>query len=255
MRDEGEVKQLQEMARLGARRCPRCQFIIVKDGGCDFVHCGQCHSDFQWSHAERVVAPVEAFVPAPPTNATHADPTPGAHSTFQGWAQLREAQQQHIIRNNISDVPFDIGRTDSSETDQGVFFYDILLGVWATEPCELDRLAAEAAGKRRIHVPDRDRDELLAFIEVDREHVGGTELRQAIDEASFRGVFAIPLATPELEEGDVEERVWGPEVGGEEWGMDPEGGEEWDTVHEEDDDDQMPAAEVERILRLLFEWP
>jgi hypothetical protein len=59
--------------------------MIVKDGGCDHVHCEQCHADFHWPQAEAVVAPVETFVPA------------ASATTFQGWARLREAQQNYIV--------------------------------------------------------------------------------------------------------------------------------------------------------------
>lgn len=55
LRDEVEVETLAEMAKVGARRCPCCQFIIVRDGGCDHMICESCSFEFSWTKAKRVV--------------------------------------------------------------------------------------------------------------------------------------------------------------------------------------------------------
>lgn len=60
LRDEAEVQPLAEMTKIGARRCPCCQSIIIKDGGCDHMVCESCDSGFSWMMAERVV-PVGGF--------------------------------------------------------------------------------------------------------------------------------------------------------------------------------------------------
>ncbi|KAJ4334824.1 hypothetical protein N0V95_009067 [Ascochyta clinopodiicola] len=181
VRDKDEEKQLREMARLGARRCPRCQFVIIKDGGCDHVFCEQCHFDFTWPKAEIVTAPVETYVPA----ASHA-----SGSTFRGWAQLRQAQEDHINRNRIDDTPFNISDSDSNRShtqpDNGIFYYDIDIAAWSPQVCELEAIAGREAGKRFIRHPSLDRDGLWAFIEVDREHEGGVDLFEALTLESQR---------------------------------------------------------------------
>ena len=178
IRDEDEVKQLHGMARLGARRCPRCQFIIIKDGGCDHVFCEQCHFDFNWPQAERVVAPVETFVPAILPAATTNTPAP----TFRGWGQLRQVQEEYITRNNINDTPFNIGTAHTTHLESSIFYYDLTDGSWLHEACELGAIAARAAGKRFIRDPSHDRDYQWAFREVDHDHEGGVELQEALDE-------------------------------------------------------------------------
>ncbi|KAJ4321796.1 hypothetical protein N0V94_002763 [Neodidymelliopsis sp. IMI 364377] len=170
VQDEGEVKLLREMAKLHARRCPRCQYMIVKDGGCDHVHCEQCHTDFYWPQAEVVVAPVETFVPA------------ASATTFQGWARLREAQQNYIVQNNISDQPFNIGTTESPQQDEGLFFFNPDFNFFNPERCELDAIAARTAGKRLIRAPKHDHGGVWAFVEIGPEHFGGFELGAAIEE-------------------------------------------------------------------------
>jgi hypothetical protein len=55
MRDETEVQTLADMAKVGAKRCPCCQSLIIKDGGCDHMLCEACGSNFSWMMAERVV--------------------------------------------------------------------------------------------------------------------------------------------------------------------------------------------------------
>lgn len=45
------------MAQVGARRCPSCHFITVKDGGCPLMMCEMCRVQYLWHDAEKVVAP------------------------------------------------------------------------------------------------------------------------------------------------------------------------------------------------------
>jgi hypothetical protein len=45
------------MAAQGARRCPSCHCITVKDGGCEHMTCNQCSHDYIWQEAERFKAP------------------------------------------------------------------------------------------------------------------------------------------------------------------------------------------------------
>jgi hypothetical protein len=171
IRDKDEVRQLHEMARLGARHCPRCQFIIVKDGGCDHVHCAQCHFDFFFPKAERVVAPPPDYVPAPADSA--------AASSFKGWSKLRQAQQEHIDRNLLTDKPFDIGINDSQH-EEGVFYYDPETDLWTSDICELDEIAGRAAGRRYIRQESRDRDDLWAFVVVEGGQQGSISLHEAL---------------------------------------------------------------------------
>ncbi|KAF2876262.1 hypothetical protein BDV95DRAFT_602266 [Massariosphaeria phaeospora] len=52
---EEEQRTLEEMASAGAKRCPRCMLILVKQGGCDSMDCGGCGLQFFWPEAEAVV--------------------------------------------------------------------------------------------------------------------------------------------------------------------------------------------------------
>jgi len=52
-----ELALIADMARLGARRCPRCQFMITKDGGCSHMTCGECDHQFDWYRAVKVQPP------------------------------------------------------------------------------------------------------------------------------------------------------------------------------------------------------
>jgi hypothetical protein len=56
-----DVGTLEAMARWGARRCPRCRYVIVKDGGCSRMVCERCVSRFNWLDAEQV-RPLEKSV-------------------------------------------------------------------------------------------------------------------------------------------------------------------------------------------------
>lgn len=140
--DEGEATHLHEMARLGARRCPRCQFVIIKDGGCDHMFCEQCHLDFTWSLAEPVVAP----------SASHEL---SSDSSIQEWAHIHH--------------------------DPSIFFLDLRTNDWARGPCELEALATQQAGKRFIRQRSHDRKHLWAFIQVDGTHEDGASLPEILE--------------------------------------------------------------------------
>lgn len=51
---DDERTVIENLAKLGARRCPVCQFIIIKEGGCSHINCEQCRHDFDWRKAEKV---------------------------------------------------------------------------------------------------------------------------------------------------------------------------------------------------------
>jgi hypothetical protein len=48
---------LSDLEKVGARRCPRCQYVIIKEGGCTHMFCEQCYQEFDWRQAERVHLP------------------------------------------------------------------------------------------------------------------------------------------------------------------------------------------------------
>ncbi|KAF2652280.1 hypothetical protein K491DRAFT_760512 [Lophiostoma macrostomum CBS 122681] len=50
---------LRSMAELGAKRCPRCQWIILKEDGCNGIYCTKCHAWFDYATAEQVLPPGE----------------------------------------------------------------------------------------------------------------------------------------------------------------------------------------------------
>lgn len=75
--DEVEARILTDMAIRGARRCPFCQYLVVKDGGCDHMMRYRCNSSFNWSEAEKVV-PIEqdGVQEQPRTEQLQLTPTP-----------------------------------------------------------------------------------------------------------------------------------------------------------------------------------
>jgi hypothetical protein len=73
VRDQEEEDRLQQLTELGARRCPRCQFAIVKEGGCHIVECAHCTISFLWVEAEQVVSPTESRTAAQAVGVGGAD--------------------------------------------------------------------------------------------------------------------------------------------------------------------------------------
>ncbi|CAN9115454.1 unnamed protein product [Alternaria sp. RS040] len=48
---EEEKDTLKYMQKLDGKRCPNCQLVIEKDGGCDSMFCVGCHKYFNWASA------------------------------------------------------------------------------------------------------------------------------------------------------------------------------------------------------------
>ncbi|KAF2274482.1 uncharacterized protein EI97DRAFT_381355, partial [Westerdykella ornata] len=46
--EQEEAQSNTAMERMGAKNCPRCTATIIKNGGCDHMHCIQCSTDFCW---------------------------------------------------------------------------------------------------------------------------------------------------------------------------------------------------------------
>lgn len=44
---------LVDMAQAEARRCPCCQVVIVKVGGCEHMECEACGDEFDWEGGRR----------------------------------------------------------------------------------------------------------------------------------------------------------------------------------------------------------
>lgn len=63
LRDKNEVKQLDEMARLGARRDSRRKLAIVKESKCHHVHCEQRSFVFIFPGAEHVLTSPPDYIP------------------------------------------------------------------------------------------------------------------------------------------------------------------------------------------------
>lgn len=62
---EAEKTTLALMQEKDARRCPNCQLVIEKDGGCSSMQCGGCEKFFNWEEAASAVP--GARKPEPPT--------------------------------------------------------------------------------------------------------------------------------------------------------------------------------------------
>lgn len=50
-----EKKTLKLMQKKDGKRCPNCQLVIEKDGGCDSMFCSGCQKYFNWSQAASAV--------------------------------------------------------------------------------------------------------------------------------------------------------------------------------------------------------
>ncbi|OCL04970.1 hypothetical protein AOQ84DRAFT_356156 [Glonium stellatum] len=63
-----EKATLRMLSKKGAKRCPRCQMAIEKDGGCDSMYCMHCRRTFAWYSAEpvRSVGTKKAMPKPPP---------------------------------------------------------------------------------------------------------------------------------------------------------------------------------------------
>jgi hypothetical protein len=88
--DEEEVTLHEAMAKLGARRCPSCQYIIVKDGGCPHIFCEQCHHEFDWRRAERLQSLTQFAEP---------DSLEVSRKQFQALVQLME-DNHDLVRHD-----------------------------------------------------------------------------------------------------------------------------------------------------------
>ncbi|PSN74869.1 hypothetical protein BS50DRAFT_470166, partial [Corynespora cassiicola Philippines] len=58
--DQAVLKLVQ---KADARRCPNCQFVIEKDGGCDSMFCEKCHKYFNWATAASAVPGAKSALP------------------------------------------------------------------------------------------------------------------------------------------------------------------------------------------------
>jgi hypothetical protein len=88
LRDEEEVAHLEAMAQLGARRCPCCCWIIVKDGGCAHMLCERCLHDFDWRRAEKVRPPVESV-------ASRKEADPSQPNVAELWDKILALYELH----------------------------------------------------------------------------------------------------------------------------------------------------------------
>ncbi|USP80197.1 hypothetical protein yc1106_07471 [Curvularia clavata] len=51
-----EKHTLKIMQSKDAKRCPHCQMVVEKDGGCNSMFCGGCHKYFNWASAASAIA-------------------------------------------------------------------------------------------------------------------------------------------------------------------------------------------------------
>ena len=47
-REQGMIQQILTVKQIlrGTKQCPFCMMAIIKDGGCDHMHCKNCGKDF-----------------------------------------------------------------------------------------------------------------------------------------------------------------------------------------------------------------
>jgi hypothetical protein len=60
---DAEKETLELMQSKDGKRCPNCQLVIEKDGGCDSMHCSGCKKHFNWSTAASAVPGKKKAIP------------------------------------------------------------------------------------------------------------------------------------------------------------------------------------------------
>jgi hypothetical protein len=93
-----ERAALREMAAQGARRCPNCHCITVKDGGCEQMICNQCSHDYIWQEAERLKA---QRLKAPRLNVNVDDTS----ETIESFRTQYDLHSQEISLAEVADDP------------------------------------------------------------------------------------------------------------------------------------------------------
>lgn len=63
-----EKETLQLMQEKDGKRCPNCQLVIEKDGGCDSMYCMGCKKYFNWQAAASAVLGEKRALPMPHPN-------------------------------------------------------------------------------------------------------------------------------------------------------------------------------------------
>ncbi|KAF1986353.1 hypothetical protein K402DRAFT_377497 [Aulographum hederae CBS 113979] len=63
--DDVETELMKGLGADDARRCTRCQMIVVKVGGCDYIYCNNCKTVFDWKEAEPVTAVLDQLTRLP----------------------------------------------------------------------------------------------------------------------------------------------------------------------------------------------
>jgi hypothetical protein len=99
LRDEEEVAHLVAMAKLGARRCPSCCWIIVKDGGCTHMICERCYHEFDWRSAEKIRPPKDSVA-----KSEEADPSPPSPAQLLSAVILPELRLDEGRPGEVSTV-------------------------------------------------------------------------------------------------------------------------------------------------------
>ncbi|KAF9638057.1 hypothetical protein BFW01_g8954 [Lasiodiplodia theobromae] len=51
---EASRRTLRSLIEAGARRCPKCKYVVVKNGGCSRMQCNPCGATFSWKRAKLV---------------------------------------------------------------------------------------------------------------------------------------------------------------------------------------------------------
>jgi hypothetical protein len=154
---DSEKKLLTEMAALGARYCPRCHWITIKDGGCSSMNCRRCLQPYTWFDAEIVRAPISAAQvecvegmdlssedrAEEDTAAFRQHKTTNDGQIGTGEHALEDQDQQGIRREDDPGWNNDLwDLVEQGNDDWGDPHIDDVVDLWPIEmqriPCELD---------------------------------------------------------------------------------------------------------------------
>jgi hypothetical protein len=106
LHDKDEVARLHDMARLGARRCPRCQLIIIKQGGP-----GDDEGNQQAGANEQPIQHPLLDMIGPPSNAT------GALIDRMLMTAIQPGERQVVFGFGLGILPMQVFERD--EEDEG----------------------------------------------------------------------------------------------------------------------------------------
>ena len=126
--NDEDTSALSKLEALKARRCPRCQLVILKHGGCRLMTCDYCGKNFDWFRAERVRSILGLAVCVKNQN---VQKDIEGKDVERGQSDGRESDDKSSLGTD--------SETDSNGDEDEPF---LRTDHWSSEGCEVDMIAA-----------------------------------------------------------------------------------------------------------------